>query len=335
MTADDRWIEVSKSAYAHEAEGLELLRGIVPMTTPYRVWTNFEFMDNYGGWNEVDALVLGRRRLHMVELKSYNGLLTGNEKNWILTGHNRQNRTQRSALLTTRHKAQKLASRLKDEARKVALNNGLNVDAVLRGLPFIQEEVFFHGDSFHADLSDLAKSNLYGIDGREDQTGLPGIAARLLEPPSEGPRQYGEDMSVIVALALRELGATRRTERDAGSWTITGSTIASGEDWQEFEVVHNLTGDRGRGRIVTARRGAPPQTRAAAHRRIQREYTLIKSLRQESIVPPEDLTLDDDGNTVLIYPELSGYEPLDLAVETRALTAEQQITILAAVADAL
>jgi serine/threonine protein kinase len=335
VTSDDRWIEVSKSAYAHEAEGLELLRGIVPLATPYRVWTNFEFMDNHGGWNEVDALVLGRRRLHMVELKSYNGLLTGNEKNWILTGHNRQSRTQRSALLTTRHKAQKLASRLKEEARKVALNNGLNVDAVLRSLPFIQEEVFFHGDSFHADLSDLAKSNLYAIDGREDQTGLPGIAGRLLEPPSEGPRQYGEDMSVIVALALQELGATRRTERDAGSWTITGSTIGSGEDWQEFEVVHKLTGERGRGRIVTARRGAPPQTRAAAHRRIQREYTLIKSLRQESIVPPEDLTLDDDGNTVLIYPELSGYEPLDLAVETRALTADQQITTLAAVADAL
>jgi hypothetical protein len=30
------------------------------MAAPYRVWTNFEFMDNHGGWNEVDALVLGR-----------------------------------------------------------------------------------------------------------------------------------------------------------------------------------------------------------------------------------------------------------------------------------
>lgn len=335
MATDDRWIEVSRSAFAHEAEGLELLRGIIPMTPPYRVWTNFEFMDNHGGWNEVDALVLGRRRLHMVELKSYTGLLTGNEKNWILTGRSRRQRTQRSALLTTRHKAQKLAARLKEEVRKVALDNGLNPEKVLRAVPFIQEEVFFHGDTFQVDLTDLAKSNLFGIDGREDQTGLPGIAARLLEPPSDSRGTVDEDVSVIVALALRELGAARRTERDAGSWTITGSTIAGGDDWQEFEVVHKVTGDRGRGRIVTARRGAPPQARAAAHRRIEREYTLIKSLHQESIVPPADLAQDDDGNTVLVYPELAGYEPLDLAVETRSLTADQQITILADVAEAL
>ncbi|MFW0783598.1 hypothetical protein AAFP35_03680 [Gordonia sp. CPCC 206044] len=198
--------------------------------------------------------------------------------------------------------------------------------------PFVQEEVFFHGDHFRVNLSDLAKSNLFGIDGREADTQLPGIADRLLEPLSEGRGRYGEDMSVIVALALRELGAARRTERDAGSWTITGSTTAAGEDWQEFEVIHKVTG--GQGRIVTTRRGAPPQERAAAHRRIQREYTLIKSLHQESIVPPGDLA-QDDGNTVLIYPQLADYEPLDLAVVNRSLTAEQQIEVLSQVADAV
>ena len=58
---DDRWIEVSKSAFAHETAGLELLRGLMPNASPYRAWTNFEFMDNHGQWHEVDALVLGRR----------------------------------------------------------------------------------------------------------------------------------------------------------------------------------------------------------------------------------------------------------------------------------
>lgn len=333
--ADDRWIEVSTSAFAHETEGLRLLREIVPSASPYRAWTNFEFMDNHGGWNEIDALILGRRRLHMVELKSWNGVLSGNEKNWILTGSNRQSRTQRSALLTTRHKAQKLASRLKDEVRKVAQEHHLNVDKVMRQFPFIQEEVYFHGDRFAVNLSDLAKSNLFGIDGRESQTGLPGIAARLLEPPNEGRDVYGEDMSVIIALALRELGATRRTERDAGSWTLTGETLDSGDDWQDFDVVHKVTGVHGRARIVTTRRGAPAQARAAARRRIQREYELIRSLRQESIVPPLDLATDDDGNAVLVYEKLDDFAPLDLALLTRTLTAEQQLEVLTQVAEAL
>lgn len=332
---DDRWIEVSKSAFAHETEGLALLRQIVPDASPYRAWTNFEFMDNHGGWNEIDALILGRRRLHMVELKSWNGELGGNEKNWILTGINGRSRTQRSALLTTRHKAQKLASRLKDEVRKVAYDHNLDADKVMRQFPFIQEEVYFHGDRFRVTLSDLAKSNLFGIDGRDTQTGLPGIAARLLEPPVGGRDAYGEDMSVILALALRELGAARRAERDAGSWTLTGDTLDSGDDWQDFDVVHKVTGAHGRGRIVTTRRGAPAQARAAARRRIQREYELIRSFRQESIVPPLDLAQDDDGNAVLIYEKLDGFEPLDLALLTRTLTADQQIQILTQVADAV
>ncbi|WP_202927006.1 protein kinase domain-containing protein [Gordonia desulfuricans] len=335
MVADDRWIEVSKSAYAHEADGLKQLRDIVPPAPPYRAWTNFEFMDNHGGWNEIDALILGRRRLHMVELKSWNGVLSGNEKNWVLTGRSRKSRTQRSALLTTRHKAQKLASRLKDEVRKVALENQLDVDKVMRHFPFIQEEVFFHGDEFTVNLSDLAKSNLFGIDGREAETGLPGITGRLLEPPVDGRDNYGEDMSVILALALRELGASRRLERDAGSWTITGNTLDSGDDWQDFDVVHKVTGVHGRGRIVTSRRGAPAQARAAARRRIQREYELIRSFRQESIVPPLDLAQDDDGNAVLVYEKLDDFQPLDLALLTREVSVEQQIEILTQVADAL
>ncbi|WP_235871071.1 NERD domain-containing protein [Rhodococcus spongiicola] len=79
----DRWVEVSKSAFAHETEGLNFLREIVPNASPYRAWTNFEFMDNHGMWHEVDALVLGRRRLHLIELKHFAGSLGGTETNWV------------------------------------------------------------------------------------------------------------------------------------------------------------------------------------------------------------------------------------------------------------
>ncbi|NKX80098.1 protein kinase [Gordonia amicalis] len=331
---EDRWIEVSKSAFSHEAEGLKFLHDLVPNASPYRAWTNFEFMDNHGQWHEIDALILGRRRLHLVELKAYTGVLQGSETSWVITSLGGRSRTQRSPLLVTRRKAQRLASRIEEEARKVALSAGLDAEKVRRALPFVQESVFLHGDQFHADMPDLAKSSLFGMDGREDQTGLPGISTRLLEPPSDS-RRVDEDLSVIIALALQNLGIARRTERDAGSWTITGKPLANGIDWQEWSAKHKATGTEGRARIVSLRPGTPAQARAAAHRRMQREFSLLSSLRHESIVAPRDLVQDDDGNTVLIFPDLPEYEQLDLALATRELTAEQQIQVLTEVSEAL
>ena len=122
MTRDERWVEVSRSEFAHEAEGLRLLKHVVPDASPYRAWTNFEFMDSNGQWHEVDALVLGRRRLHLVELKAYTGIITsGNEQSWTILSMGAVQRTQRSPLLLARRKAQCLAGRIEDEARKVAL----------------------------------------------------------------------------------------------------------------------------------------------------------------------------------------------------------------------
>ena len=175
MSVDGRWVEVSRSAFAHEAEGLQLLKNLIPDAAPYRTWTNFEFMDSHGQWHEIDALVLGRRRLHLVELKAYTGIITGgNEKNWTMLSMGAQQRTQRSPLLLTRRKAQRLASRIQDEAQKVANKRGLDWDTVRGRLPFIQESVFLHGSPFSSKLTGLAATGLFGPDGKEKETGLPG-----------------------------------------------------------------------------------------------------------------------------------------------------------------
>ncbi|WP_189094608.1 protein kinase domain-containing protein [Nocardia jinanensis] len=311
-----------------------MLRYVVPKASPYRAWTNFEFMDNHGQWHEIDALVLGRRRLHLIELKHYTGVLRGSETSWVRSTPGGRPRTQRSPLLLTRRKAQRLATRIEEEARKVALENGLDGEKVRRALPFVQESVFLHGSPFKVDMPELAKSGLFGPDGFEDETGLPGLSTRLLEPPTD-TRRVTEDLSVIIALALRNLGIARRTERDAGSWTITGTPLASGDDWQEWSATHKGTGEPGRARVVSFNPGTPAQARAAAHRRMQREFSLLSALRHEAIVAPHDLVQDDDGNTVLVYRDLPGYEPLDLLLATHTLTAEQQLQVLTQIAEAV
>jgi hypothetical protein len=64
-----RWIEVTPSQFPHEAEGLNIVRSLMPANAPFRAWSNLEFRDGQGKWHEVDLLVLSRRRLHLLELK--------------------------------------------------------------------------------------------------------------------------------------------------------------------------------------------------------------------------------------------------------------------------
>lgn len=67
MAANERWVEGPRSQYAHEAKGLQMLKDFIPLASTYREWTNFEFQDGQGQRHEVDALVSGRRRLHLVD----------------------------------------------------------------------------------------------------------------------------------------------------------------------------------------------------------------------------------------------------------------------------
>lgn len=97
-----RWVEVTESPFAHEREGLAVVRGMLPDAPPYRAWSNFEFRDNHGKWHEVDLLVLGRRRLHLVELKYYNGTIRGDDLWWVRDGR----RAEDSPLKLARRKAQ-------------------------------------------------------------------------------------------------------------------------------------------------------------------------------------------------------------------------------------
>src|SRR5664280_727024 len=70
MADAPRWVEVTSSPFPHEAEGLAVIRTLLPQTSPYRAWSNVEFRDGQGKWHEVDLIVLGQRRLHLVELKA-------------------------------------------------------------------------------------------------------------------------------------------------------------------------------------------------------------------------------------------------------------------------
>ncbi len=175
-----RWVEVTPSQFTHEAEGLNIVRDRLPDNAPFRAWSNLEFRDDHGKWHEVDLLVLGRRRLHLVELKYYSGTLRGDDLTWRRDGH----RAEDSPLKLARRKAQRLASKLQDELIRWAQETGARIPDPRAVVPFVQEAVFLHHPGIRCLLPQTSRIDLFGLDGSEHETGLPGISERLLEPPT-------------------------------------------------------------------------------------------------------------------------------------------------------
>ena len=106
-----RWHVVTDTEHAHEREGLEHVRELLPDRGPFNAWCNFEFVDSNGTWSEVDLLVLGEGTLYLVELKHYQGDVGGNAYRWEL-----RHRSEDSPLKKTAMKARRLAGVLKAAA---------------------------------------------------------------------------------------------------------------------------------------------------------------------------------------------------------------------------
>ena len=73
------WSE-GASAYPHEREALAFVKERLPNHEPYRAWSNVEFIAGDGTVNEIDLLVVTPQVFALVEIKSFPGLLFGDNQ---------------------------------------------------------------------------------------------------------------------------------------------------------------------------------------------------------------------------------------------------------------
>ena len=180
-----RWHVIAESSFAWEREALDWLRTQLPDREPWHVWTNFEFIDDQGKVNEVDALVLSPAGLFLVEIKSRPGRVSGDAHSWTWVTDGVA-RTFDNPLLLTDRKAKRLASLLR---RQSAI-----AKAKIR-LPFVEPLVFLSaseldfklagaaaagGGTFHID-SHRAGSTLNAVcQAKPSSKAKPAAAARLV-----------------------------------------------------------------------------------------------------------------------------------------------------------
>lgn len=315
----ERWHEVSESDFAHEREGLAHVRELLPDRGPFHAWSNFEFRDSHGKWHEVDLLVLGEGRLHLVELKHYQGRISGDAYRW-----QRGSRSEDSPVLLARRKAQRLASVLKDAARDA----GVRPDAI----PFVQQSVFLHATNTVSLLRLADQTDLFGLDGLEGSTNLPSIVDRLLEAADPGRRV--DELAVLEA--VKQAGFAVRREREVGTWRLTGEPLAEGDGWQDWPAEHKVTRESARIRFFVPKPGASQGEVAARRHLAQREYTLTARLHQEHVLKPRDI-VDDQLGTGLVFPHDPGARRLDLwlADSMATMTLADQVALIRQLAEAL
>nr|MDP9497814.1 NERD domain-containing protein [Actinomycetota bacterium] len=302
-----RWVEVTASPFAHEAEGLAHIRALLPDAPPFRAWSNVEFRDTSGKWSEVDLLVLGHRRLHLVELKYYSGVLRGNDLTWHRDGRQAED----SPLKLARRKAQRLASRLRDEAERWARETRQQPRDVRDALPYVQECVYLHHPSFRSALPVASQQDLFGLVGDAARSGLPGIDERLLESGQPG-RSVDRRTEQVVVTLLSRIGLVQRRQREVGSWVIDDEPLADGEGYQDWPAYHRVaTTDRRRIRFFLTPPGAAVDDARATKQLAEHEYRILGRLHHEGLLRPLDLVEHELG-VGLVFPHDERLRRLDL-----------------------
>src|SRR5450759_3919123 len=332
MADAPRWVEVTSSPFPHAAEGLAVIRTLLPQTSPYRAWSNVEFRDGQGKWHEVDLIVLGQRRLHLVELKYYSGTLRGDDLRWLRDGH----RAEDSPLKLARRKAQRLASKLRDELLRWAQETGTQVNDVRDIVPFVQESVFLHHPGLRCVLSATSRVDLFGLDGRERTSGLPGISTRLLEP-STTREVIGANREAILADLMSRIGLVQRRQREVGSWMIDDEPLDEGVGWQDWPASHRLAASRRvRIRVRVTAPGAPTQEVARVRKVVEHEYRIMSRLAHDGLLQPLDF-VDDELGVGLVYPYDESFQRLDLwqADRPHGVPLPDQLALLRQVAEAV
>ena len=111
------WTAYEESALAHEREGFERIQAALGSDLVVRAWTNLTLFEPSGRMHEVDALVLTRFGLWLLELKHWQGKLVV-DHGYIISQRRPHLRptTERNPVLRTRTKAQVLAGLLKTAA---------------------------------------------------------------------------------------------------------------------------------------------------------------------------------------------------------------------------
>ena len=326
----NRWQAVSQSQFVWEREALDWLRHQLPDREPWHAWTNFEFIDEEGKVNEVDALILTPVGLFLVEIKSRPGTVSGDAHTWSWVTDGRE-RAYDNPLILANRKSKRLGSMLRRQS------------AVFKAkvkLPFVEPLIFLSDASLHCKLSGIARSGTYlrGLPGRESD---PGIVVALHNGTGNlrdiQPARVDAQHARVLARAMAEAGIRPSNKhRKVGDYQL-GALLSEGASYQDWEGTHTaMDAVRRRVRIYTVSAAATADARKSLVRQAQREFQILEGIDHPGIVKVKDYQ-DTELGPALIFDHDAKAIRLDFLLREmgQSLSVDQRLQIVRDLAETL
>ncbi len=325
-----RWQAVSQSQFAWEREALDWLRNHLPDREPWHAWTNFEFIDEEGKVNEVDALVLTPAGLFLIEIKSRPGDVTGDAHTWLWVTDGRE-RAYDNPLILANRKSKRLASLLRRQS---------SVFKAKVRLPFVEPLIFLSATSLDCKLSGTARSGTYlrGQPNSESDTGIidalqNGSASARAIQPGRIDHQHAR----VLARAMAEAGIRPSNKHRKVADYQLGALLSEGGSYQDWEGTHTaMAAVRRRVRIYTVAAATTPEARKSLVRQAQREFQILEGIDHPGIVKVKDYQ-DTELGPALIFDHDPKAIRLDFLLREmgQLLSVDQRLQIVRDLAETL
>lgn len=293
--SSSNWIAYQESSFEHERVGLDRIRQALPADTVLGAWSNFTLFEPSGRMHEVDALVLTRFGLWLLELKHWYGQLVV-DQGYIISQRRANVRasTERNPILRTRTKAQVLASLLRSRGNYTQGEPVPHVAPVVV-ITHPQAELRFAPGSER--LAVVTVDQLPTIIGRAAPDHRRPEAAQLSEAQLSRLREGLSQLDFAKGAA-----PTRR----AFSYNLR-ELLEESDDYQDYLGEHtDVAGKRARIRLFF---GRDPVGQQLAREKAEREFLLLEEVAHPGILAPLNLEETAEG-TALLYPFLANAAPL-------------------------
>lgn len=299
------------------------VRDLIPDGDPFRAWANLEFVADDGSANEVDLLVLARNGLHLIELKHWQGKISGDGTTWLHNGH-----PVDSPLLLTNRKAKRLRSLL----QRVARDKGSKT-----AIPFVKASVLLHAPGTKVQLSPTGRTGVYGLDS--SPCGLDKIGEDLITaPPRDSRDMIDAQRGRALAKLLDQAGIRRSvSSRTVGTVLVDEDVLAEGPGWQDYVGRHtSLEGIVRRVRFYLVDRAASRELRTTIQRAARREFSLLEGISHPGISRAVDF-VDHERGPAVVFETDPGEVRLDhfLAQRGSDLTIDEQLQIMRTLAETI
>ncbi|MCL2584329.1 MAG: protein kinase [Streptosporangiales bacterium] len=304
MSGGGRWYG-HRSEFPWEQAALDHIREQMPDAEPYRAWQTFMFTTGRGHVREVDLLLASPAGLFLVEIKSHPGTVTNAGDTWMFRDKG-ITRTIDNPLSLTDHKAKELKGLLKRAAR---------ARGVTERIPFIRPAVFLSAENLVCELNEFQRAAVYGRDGLEDQTDLPGIWYGLLDEETAGGRtEVTPGFSRALPGLLTEIGiANMQRIGTVGPYELDQRSFGAGPAWADY-LARNpaLPDDQPRRvRVYLTERIDSAGEAASVRRAAYREYMALQGISHEGIVRADDYSEELLAGPAVVFRHGSAWQRLD------------------------